>query len=182
MLEIFNCSTAGLDADVRHAYDSGLETFMAYMRAWSTVKTSGRLDLNWDASLAWDPLQEMPAQLWRFADRLTVLYLNENSIMHLPYNIFLLYNLRHLSLDKNNIQSLPYSLCRLTALEALSLQDNNDMYDPPYDVYLEFGLPGIMGYLKALDSAPSSRTLEIQSLKVGEDSLCALVVLSQVYS
>eukprot|EP00960_Hanusia_phi_P075831 768473-Hanusia_phi.AAC.12 len=166
MLEIFNCSTAGLDADVKHAYESGLETFLAYMRAWSTVKTSGRLDLSWDASLAWDPLQEMPAQLWRFADKLTVLNLNENSIMHLPYNIFLLYNLRQFSIQKNNIQSLPYSMCRLTALEALSLEDNYDMYDPPYDVYLDMGLAGVMGYLRALDNAPSSKILEIKSLKL----------------
>lgn len=50
----------GLDADVKHAFNSGFETFIAYMKAWSTVGSTGRLQLSWNANSAWDPLLELP--------------------------------------------------------------------------------------------------------------------------
>ena len=41
VLEIVNASPLGLDADLKHAFNSGFETFIAYMKAWSTVASTG---------------------------------------------------------------------------------------------------------------------------------------------
>ena len=46
----------------------------------------GRLNLNWNANSAWDPLLELPVQCWRFQDTHAD-FLNDNNIRRLPQNI-----------------------------------------------------------------------------------------------
>ena len=97
------------------------------MKAWSTVGSTGRLALNWNANSAWDPLLEMPVQCWRFAGTLTQIYLNDNNIRVLPQNIAIMHALKELHLERNGLSCLPYVMCQMTNLQVLHLTDNAEM-------------------------------------------------------
>ena len=159
VLEIINASPLGLDADVKHAFNAGFETFVAYMKAWSTVNSTGRLQLNWNANSAWDPMLQMPVQCWRFADTLTIIYLNDNNISMLPQNIAIMQALKELHLERNGLCCLPYVMCQMTNLKVLNLTDNNELHDPPYEIFTEMKLTGIMSYLRAMHMAPLLKSL-----------------------
>jgi len=156
----------GLDADVKHAFNSGFETFIAYMKAWSTVNSTARLNLSWNANSAWDPILEMPVQCWRFKDTLTHIFLNDNNIHTLPQNIAVMHVLRELHLQNNGLMCLPYVMCQMTNLDVLDLADNSDLHDPPYDLVIEMRLRGIMKYLRAMHMAPMLKSLVLQEFEV----------------
>lgn len=136
------------------------------MKAWSTVNSTGRLNLNWTANSAWDPLLDMPVQCWRFADTLKHIYLNDNNLRVLPQNIAIMHELRELHLERNGLSVLPYVMCQMTNLQVLNLMDNSDMHDPPYEIVVEMKLRGIMKYLRAMHMAPMLKSLVLQDFEV----------------
>jgi len=159
MLQVVNATPLGLDADLKNAFNAGYDTFIAYMKAWSTVQGTKKLQLNWNANAAWDPLLELPVQCWRFAGTITHIYLNDNTIRTLPQNLAIMSVLQELHLERNGLVCLPYSMCQMTQLRVLNLTDNSDMYDPPYEIVLDKRLPGIMKYLRAMHMAPMLKSL-----------------------
>ena len=165
-LEIINASPLGLDADLKNAFNAGFETFIAYMKTWATVASTGRLMLNWNANSAWDPLMAMPVQSWRFKDTLTNIYLNDNTIRVLPQNIAILHALKELHLQRNGLHCLPYVMCLLTGLQVLNLTDNSEMHDPPYEIVLDMKLRGIMKYLHAMHVAPTLKSLILNDFQL----------------
>jgi hypothetical protein len=165
-LEIVNASPLGLDADLKNAFSAGFETFIAYMKAWSTVNGTGRLNLNWTANSAWDPILDMPVQCWRYADTLKYIYLNDNNLRVLPQNIAIMHQLKELHLERNGVCCLPYVMCQMTNLQVLNLTDNSDMHDPPYEIVVEMKLRGIMKYLRAMHMAPMLKSLVLQDFEV----------------
>jgi Leucine-rich repeat (LRR) protein len=64
MLTIINATPLGLDADLKQMFNAGFDTFIAYMKAWSTVQSTRKLQLNWNANAAWDPAHIFKSTLY----------------------------------------------------------------------------------------------------------------------
>ena len=70
-------------------------------------------------------LLELPVQCWRFADTITHIYLNDNTIRTLPQNLAIMSVLQELHLEHNGLVCLPYSMCQMTQLRVLNLTGKN---------------------------------------------------------
>ncbi|KAJ1489248.1 hypothetical protein T484DRAFT_1780638, partial [Baffinella frigidus] len=108
----------------------------------------------------------MPTSLWHYAGTLRIIDLNENSVRFIPQNISLLVHLEELLLESNLLTSLPYSISTLKRMKRLELKDNTSLYDPPYELVVDFGFKGIWRYLSALHVAPSLKSMVLSAFEL----------------
>lgn len=59
VLEMFNVTVLTLEPDIQWALEMGLDVLRAYVRLWSMVKHSHKINLNWSSSSDWEPLPKV---------------------------------------------------------------------------------------------------------------------------
>ena len=137
--------------------EKGIAVLLEYCRRVMTGRLTGTLHLK-DLSLRSIPKEVLDST------SLTSLVLDNNSIHEIPNELGDMLSLTEFSISGNKLTYLPPSMGQLVNMQRLVF-DKSNMKSPPDEV-IAGGTPAVMRYLRRINSAKDSKTLNFDQFNL----------------